>query len=144
MFVFLIEKFAGCLDMVHCFLWTPIKKQSCILLKEELKVGNAVARTLSRWLPITAARVLSQVRPCGICERSGTGANLLRVLHFPLSIIIPPTEPHSYIIDALQSRYRQRRKITNLKLQQCFQSVPLLASLPERTHYKWASFSLHM
>jgi hypothetical protein len=46
-----------------------------------------------------AARVQSQVRSCGICggdcdNREG----LLRVLSFPLSILIPPTAPYSSII----------------------------------------------
>jgi hypothetical protein len=43
-----------------------------------------------------AARARSQVRSCGICAgQSGTGAGFLRVLRFPLPILIPPTTPHS-------------------------------------------------
>jgi hypothetical protein len=35
-------------------------------------------------------------RLCGICiGLSGIGAGFLRVLPFPLSILIPPTAPHS-------------------------------------------------
>jgi hypothetical protein len=46
-------------------------------------------------LPTAAARVRSQVRSCGICEQSGTGAGFLRVLRFPLPIFIPPIAPQS-------------------------------------------------
>jgi hypothetical protein len=43
-----------------------------------------------------ASRVRSQVRSCGICGgRSVSGADFLRVLRFPLPILIPPTAPHS-------------------------------------------------
>jgi hypothetical protein len=50
---------------------------------------------VSRRLPTTAARVRAQVRSCWICGRqSGTGACFLRVLWFPLPILIPPTAPH--------------------------------------------------
>jgi hypothetical protein len=38
----------------------------------------------------------SQVKSCGICGgQSGTGAGCLRVLLFPLPILIPPTAHHS-------------------------------------------------
>jgi hypothetical protein len=40
-----------------------------------------------------------RVRTCGICGgQSCSGAGLLRVLQFPLSILIPPTAPHSLAI----------------------------------------------
>jgi hypothetical protein len=46
--------------------------------------------------PTAAARVRSQVRSCRICGgKCGTGAGFLRVLRFPLPILIPPTTPHS-------------------------------------------------
>jgi hypothetical protein len=58
--------------------------------------GRAIAKAVSRRLPIASAQVRAQVRSCGICGgQSGTGAGFLRVLRFPLSIIIPPTAPHS-------------------------------------------------
>jgi hypothetical protein len=58
--------------------------------------GRAIAQAVSRWLPTAAARVRSQVRSCGICGgQRGTGAGFLRVLQFPLTILIPPTAPHS-------------------------------------------------
>jgi hypothetical protein len=57
-------------------------------------LGRAIAQAVSRWLPTAAARVPSQVRSCGICgEQNGTGADFLRVLRFPLPILIPPTAP---------------------------------------------------
>jgi hypothetical protein len=59
-----------------------------------ITVGRAIAQAVSRRLPTAAARVRSQIRPCGICGgQSGTGASFLRVLRFPLPILIPPTAP---------------------------------------------------
>jgi hypothetical protein len=56
--------------------------------------GRAIAQAVSRWLPTAAARVRSQVRSCRICGgQSGTEASFLRVLRFPLPILIPPTAP---------------------------------------------------
>jgi hypothetical protein len=62
-------------------------------------LGRAIAQAVSRWLPTAAARVRSQVRSCEICGgQSSTGAGFIRVLQFPLPILIPPTTPHSSII----------------------------------------------
>jgi hypothetical protein len=56
----------------------------------------AVDQKVCRRLPTAAARVRAQVRSCGICGgQSGTGANILRILRFPLPILIPLTAPHS-------------------------------------------------
>jgi hypothetical protein len=58
--------------------------------------GRAIAQAVSRRFPTAASRVRAHVRSCGICGgQSGTGADFLRVLQFPLPILIPPTAPHS-------------------------------------------------
>jgi hypothetical protein len=58
--------------------------------------GYAIAQAVFRRLPTTAARVRAQVKSCGICGgQSGNGAGFLRVLRFPLPILIPLTAPHS-------------------------------------------------
>jgi hypothetical protein len=69
---------------------------SRVTVSANILVGRAIAQEVSRWLPTAAARVRAQVTPCGIsCGQSGTGAGFLRVLRFPLPILIPPTAPHS-------------------------------------------------
>jgi hypothetical protein len=51
--------------------------------------GCAVAQAVSRWLPTAVARVRVQAA-CGVCGgQSDTGAGFLRLLRFPLPIIIP-------------------------------------------------------
>jgi hypothetical protein len=61
-----------------------------------LHIGRAIAQAVSCRLPTTAARVRAQIKSCGIFGgQSGTGVDFLRVLRFPLSILIPPTTPHS-------------------------------------------------
>jgi hypothetical protein len=58
-------------------------------------VVRAIAQAVSRRHPTVAARVRTQVRSRGICGgRSGAGVGFLRVLRFPLPILIPPTAPH--------------------------------------------------
>jgi hypothetical protein len=58
--------------------------------------ARVIAQAVSRRLPRAAARVRAQVRSCGICAgHSSTGVGFLRVLPFPLQILIPPTAPHS-------------------------------------------------
>jgi hypothetical protein len=62
-------------------------------------LGRAIAQAVSRRLPTAAARVRAQVRSCGICGgQRGTGIGFLRVLRFPLPVLIPPTAPHSSFI----------------------------------------------
>jgi hypothetical protein len=55
-------------------------------------LGRPITQAVSCWLPTTATRVLSQARPCG---QSGAGVGFVRVLRFPLPILIPTTAPHS-------------------------------------------------
>jgi hypothetical protein len=65
-------------------------------MRQGVSDGRVLAQAVSRWLHTAAARVRAQVRHCGICGgQSGTGAGFLRVLRFPLSIIIPPNSPSS-------------------------------------------------
>jgi hypothetical protein len=60
------------------------------------KVGSAIDQAVSRRLPTAMARVRAQVTSCGIRGgQSGTGAGFLRVLWFPLPIIIPQNAPSS-------------------------------------------------
>jgi hypothetical protein len=59
-------------------------------------LGRAIAQAVSRRLPTAAARVRVQVRSSGICGgKSGTGAGFLRILRFPLPILIPSTASYS-------------------------------------------------
>jgi hypothetical protein len=59
------------------------------------KYGRALAQAVSRWLPTAAVRVRVRAA-CGVCGgQSGTGAGFLRVLWFPLPIIIPQISPPS-------------------------------------------------
>jgi hypothetical protein len=58
--------------------------------------GSVIAQAVSRWLPIAAARVRSKVKLCGISGgQSGSGAGFLRLLRFPLPVLIPLTASHS-------------------------------------------------
>jgi hypothetical protein len=65
----------------------------CILFY--IPVGRAVAQAVSRWLPTATARICVRAA-CGVCGgQSGTGAGFLRVLRFPLPIVIPRISPSS-------------------------------------------------
>jgi hypothetical protein len=68
--------------MLHKTTYFVIFFFTCIL-------GRAVAQAVSRWLPTAAARVRVRAA-CGVCGgQSGTEADFLRVLRFPLPIIPP-------------------------------------------------------
>jgi hypothetical protein len=61
-----------------------------------LCIGRAIDQAVSRRLPTAAARVRGRVWPCGICGgQSDTGTDFLRVLRFPLPILIPSIALHS-------------------------------------------------
>jgi hypothetical protein len=94
--------------------------------------GRAIAQAVSRWLPTAAARVRDQFKSCGICGgQSDTGAGLCRVLRFPLSILIPPTTPHSSsIIWGWYNRPNIGRRT------KCTQSHPHLKKLKNKNKNK--------
>jgi hypothetical protein len=57
--------------------------------------GRGIAQAVSRRLPTAAARFRALVWSSGICGgQNGTGEGFLRVLQFPLPILIPPTASH--------------------------------------------------
>jgi hypothetical protein len=59
-------------------------------------LGRGTAQADNHRLPTAAAGARAQVRSCVICSgQSGTGVGFLRVLRFPLPILIPPTAPQS-------------------------------------------------
>jgi hypothetical protein len=52
-------------------------------------------RAVSRRLHMAAVRVKSHVRSCGIFYgQNDSGVGFLRVLRFPLLILIPPSSPY--------------------------------------------------
>jgi hypothetical protein len=62
-------------------------------------MGRATVQAVSRRLPTEAARVQSQVWPCGICGgQSGTGTGFLRIFLLPLPIPLLQTAPQSLSI----------------------------------------------
>jgi hypothetical protein len=73
-----------------------LQQRSPRILQLSSTIGRVIAQADIRRLPMAAARVRAQVSSCEICGwQSGTGAGFLRVLRFPLPILIPPTAPHS-------------------------------------------------
>jgi hypothetical protein len=66
------------------------------LFVRNLFKGRALAWAVSCQFPTVAAQLRAQVRSCGICGgQSGTVAGFLRVLRFPLPIVIPPITSHT-------------------------------------------------
>jgi hypothetical protein len=62
----------------------------------------AIAQAVSRQAPTAAAQKPSQSLPREICGgQSGIGPDFLRVIRFPLPILIPPNPPHSFVIAIL-------------------------------------------
>jgi hypothetical protein len=68
-------------------------KSERIKALEQYILGHAVVQAVSCWLPAAASRVRVRAacRDCG--EQSSIGAGFLRVLPFPMPIIIPPISP---------------------------------------------------
>jgi hypothetical protein len=78
------------------YLRKGTKKKAKIIGQLASRLGRAIAQAVSRRLPTAAAWIRAQVRSYGICGgQSSTGAGFLRVLRFPLPILIPLTAPHS-------------------------------------------------
>jgi hypothetical protein len=103
-------------------------------------VGRAVAQAVSHRVPTAAALVRTQVRSCGTCGgQGGTEAGFLRVLRFPLPILIPPTAPHSsgagtmgqlwptYQVDSVSPHPKKLKKNKWLIARDDFISSPVLS-----------------
>jgi hypothetical protein len=89
-----------------------VPNPTCFKQRWELTctTGRAIAQAVSSRLPTAAARVRSQVGSCGICGQSGTGAGFLRVLRFPLPILISTTAPYSSILRGWYNRPTSGRR----------------------------------
>jgi hypothetical protein len=96
--------------------------------------GCAINQTVSRGFATAVVRVPTYVRSCGICGgQSSTVASFLRVLLFPLSVLIPPTVPHSSsIIRGWHSRpiSGRRTEWTQVSLPKKLLSFHLRLGLP--------------
>jgi hypothetical protein len=67
-----------------------------VILSYTVWKGRSIAQAVSRWLLTAAAHFRVWVWSYGICDgQSCVGAGFLRVLRFPLTIIIPPIAPQS-------------------------------------------------
>jgi hypothetical protein len=104
--------------------------------------GRAIAQAVSRWLSIAAARVRARAWSSGICGgQSCTGAGLLRVLRFPLPILIRPTAPlSSPIIRGWYSRSVVADVRSGLSLTPLQTTEKLLLQFP--VHCSLASYHL--
>jgi hypothetical protein len=66
---------------------------------------NILAEVVIGWFATMVDRVWSQIKSCGVCGgQSGTGAGFLRVLYFPLPVLIPPNAPYSSISQGSYNR----------------------------------------
>jgi hypothetical protein len=69
------------------------------IIQPKANTCPVIAQAVSHILPTEAARVRSQVNSREIYGgQNSTGAGFLRVLRFPLTILIPPIAPYSSII----------------------------------------------
>jgi hypothetical protein len=81
------------------FIYTHAAQKCQNAMLHERMQGHAIPQAVSRRLPTTVARARSLVRSCGNCGgQSVSVAGFLRALSSPLSIIAPPTAPHSSVI----------------------------------------------
>jgi hypothetical protein len=92
--------------------------------------GHAIAQPVSRRLPTAAARVRTEIRTCGTCGgQSGTGIGFLRVLQFPLLILlhihhqVDSVSPHS------KKQKKKKRLLRNISftLLRCPSHLSLLS-----------------
>jgi hypothetical protein len=68
----------------------------CANLYVSIFFDRIIAQAVSRWLPITAARLLTRIWSSGICGgQIGAGAGLIQLFRFPLQNFIPPNSPSS-------------------------------------------------
>jgi hypothetical protein len=75
---------------VTYILFHDTKPQTLYLYTKSL-FGRTIAQAVSRWLPTAAARVRARLWSSWICGgQSGAGSGFLRVLRFPLPILISP------------------------------------------------------
>jgi hypothetical protein len=94
------------------FEW--LTKYFKVIQKAQETRGRAMAHAVIRQLPTAAARIQALVRACGICGgQNGNRAGFLRVLRFPLPILIPPTAPHSSSI--IRGLYNRRNNVRRTK-----------------------------
>jgi hypothetical protein len=81
-------------NLLHCYF---------VPHKSNIMQGGAIAQVVISSLPTAATWVRSQFMSCGICGvQSGTGAGLIRVLRYPVSIFIPPSDQYSLIMNGYE------------------------------------------
>jgi hypothetical protein len=104
-------------------------------------VGCTTAQTVSRRLPTAAARVRAQERSCGICGgQSSAGLDFLRVLRFPLPILIQPTAPRSSsIIRGWYNRPISAQVPSGLSLTPTEETVDF--TIPTQAHFRYRYLS---
>jgi hypothetical protein len=76
----------------------------------KMRFGRNVDETVSSRLDTAVARVRARIKSCGICVQSGSGADFLRVLPFPLPLIHSTYRPQSSpsIIQSWCNRLHER------------------------------------
>jgi hypothetical protein len=81
------------LGKTHCYSFSIMKRSLCSLYELSACWGRSEcspSRAVSPRLPSSAVRIRAKVTWCGICGvQSGTGAGLLQVFRFPLTLTSP-------------------------------------------------------